>query len=229
MRPRRYDSNADRQKAYRLRRQVNAARPLGPRLEAATITILCAHRASHYKQLPGVEAYDQLRDARTWPGGTAVVAHPPCAQWGRLRGLASVDAEEKELGPYAVQMVRTWGGVLEHPAGSTLWPACSLPAPGQSDSWGGWTLDVDQVVWGHRAQKHTWLYICGCRPEAIPPVPPPGRLPTHCVTSSRASFYKLPELSKHGRELTPPDLCAWLVEVARRCHRPVVAASGQSG
>lgn len=220
MNPRKYTCSAQRQAAYRTRLKAitpAAAVPLPHRARAAAVTVLFAHRTSHYKQLPGVEVYDQDRDARTWPGGTAVVAHPPCAQWGRLRALATVKPVEKELGPYAVQMVRTYGGVLEHPAGSSLWPACSLPRPGQRDAWGGFTLDVDQVIFGHEAQKRTWLYVCGCRPEALPPLPPPGRVPTHCVTSSRSSFNKLPELSKRARELTPPDLCRWLVAAASRC------------
>lgn len=195
------------------------SQPLSIRLEAAAVTVLFAHRDTHYRSFTGVEVYDETRDARTWPGGTPVIAHPPCAQWGRLRKLAKVNFEEKALGLLAVAQVRKWGGVLEHPAGSSLWPAAEMPAPGQSDEYGGWTLDVDQVIWGHPAQKHTWLYICGCRPEAIPLVPAPGRMPTHCITSSRNSFYKLPELSKRMRELTPPDLCAWLIVTARRCQR----------
>ena len=202
--------------------------PLSTRLKAAPVTVLFAHRHTHYRELPGVEVYDQARDARTWPGGTAVIAHPPCAQWGRLRQLATTNPEEKALGPFAVDQVRTWGGVLEHPAGSTLWSACEMPQPGQSDKYGGWTLDIDQVVFGHPAQKRTWLYICGCRPGAIPAVPAPGKQPTRCVTSSRNSFYRLPELSKRGRELTPPDLCAWLVAVARLCSAPASMAAANA-
>lgn len=56
------------------------------------VTVLCVHATSHYKTMRGVDAYDETRDARTWQGGTTVVAHPPCAQCG----------------------------VLEHPAGSKL-------------------------------------------------------------------------------------------------------------
>ena len=220
MRPRLYSSNAERQKAYRRRERPLEGTTLPPRIAAAPVAVLFANPRSHYKELAGLEVYDQQRDARTWPGGTAVIAHPPCAQWGRLRQLSKDNPEEKSLGPWAVSQVRKWGGVLEHPAGSKLWPTCGLPKPGQTDAYGGFTLDVDQVIWGHPAQKHTWLYVCGCRPEAIPPIPAPGRRPTHSVTSSAATFYHLPELSKVARELTPPDLCAWLVATARRCTPP---------
>ena len=184
MPPRLYNTNAERQRAYRQRHQAAAIDgDTTPRRERL-VTVLFAHRQTHYRVLPGVEVYDQLRDARTWPGGSPVIAHPPCAQWGRLRQLATPKPEEKALGPWAVEQVRKWGGVLEHPAGSKLWPTCKMPQPGQSDEYGGWTLDIDQVVFGHAAQKRTWLYVCGCRPEAAPPIPAPGKRPTHSVTSS---------------------------------------------
>ena len=226
MQPRKYSTNAARQAAYRAR-NAQPKQPL-PSIAATIrsqrpVTVLFTCSQSHYTDLPNVESYDSARDARTWQGGTPIVAHPPCAQWGRLHHMATPNAEEKALGPLAVSLVRANGGVLEHPAGSKLWPATGLPAPGQSDAWGGFTLDVDQVVWGHPAQKHTWLYVCGCRPEEVPPIPAPGAVPTHRVTSSAQTFHRLPELSKHLRELTPPRLAAWLVALARLCQRPAAA------
>ena len=183
-----------------------------------TVTVLFAHADSEYKKMRGVEVYDAQRGAANWPGGTPVVAHPPCAQWGRLRELATPEAAAKALGPWAVDQVRKWGGVLEHPAGSTLWQHCQLPQPGQVDKYGGWTLDLDQVIFGHKAQKATWLYICGIQPEAAPELPPPGHRPTHCITGCKSSYVKLPELSKKLRELTPPAFAEWLVGLARRCN-----------
>lgn len=64
----------------------------------------------------------------------------------------------------ALQAVRTFGGVLEHPADSSAWAAYGLLAPPRSGGWivadwhGGWTCCVDQGHYGHRAQKATWLY-----------------------------------------------------------------------
>ena len=200
------------------------------RAPASRVSILFVHKTTNYTAVPGADTWDAERDATLWPGGNQVVAHPPCAQWGRLRGMATPRPNEKALGPFAVAHVRRWGGVVEHPAGSTLWPYCSMPTPGQTDAYGGFTLDVDQVRWGHPAQKHTWLYVCGCKPEDVPALPPPGITPTRCVTSSRSTFYSLPALSKRGRELTPPALCVWLVELARRCHPAhPEAAAGSAG
>ena len=111
----------------------------GSRLRA-DVAVLFARADSHYKTLPGVEVYDMERDARTYDGPWPVVAHPPCRSWGRLRAFAKPRADERNLARMAVAMVREFGGVLEHPAGSTLWPAQRMPKPGERDQWGGWTL-----------------------------------------------------------------------------------------
>ena len=42
------------------------------------VAVLFARADSIYKTLPGCDVYDIKRDARTWPGGCPVVAHPPC-------------------------------------------------------------------------------------------------------------------------------------------------------
>jgi len=66
----------------------------------------------------------------------------------------------------ALAAVRTFGGVLEHPAASSAWLAFGLIAPSRAGGWvvadwhGGWTCCVDQGHYGHRAQKATWLYAC---------------------------------------------------------------------
>lgn len=64
----------------------------------------------------------------------------------------------------ALAAVRTWGGVLEHPAASSAWPHFGINKPPRYGGWisggwdGGWTCCVDQGHYGHRAQKATWLY-----------------------------------------------------------------------
>ena len=76
---------------------------------------------------------------------------------------------------YPPSRLETEGGllvVLEHPAQSKLWEALNLPKPctyaraphpSYSDAWGGFSVQVDQVEWGHVARKRTWLYIVGTR------------------------------------------------------------------
>lgn len=180
-----------------------------------TVAVLFARRDSVYKTLPDVDVYDIDRDARTWPGGCPVVAHPPCRSWGRLRQFAKPRDDEKALGPWAVEKVRACGGVLEHPAESTLWAHCGMPRPGRfPDGYGGWTLPIDQFHFGHRAEKSTWLYIVGNEPDELPPIPVREGSPTHCVRPTK-SYPRLPSITKAEREHTPEPLSHWLVAVAR--------------
>jgi len=187
------------------------------------ITVLFARSDSNYKALPGVDVYDAERDALTWPGGTPVVAHPPCGPWGCLRNKCNFDESERGLALWAVDQVRKWGGVLEHPERSTLWPVAGLPKFGETDKYGGFTLKVDQHWWGHRARKRTLLYICGIKRREVPQMPLTLTEPTHVVSSGYAPHpghrhrSTKPEVSKAEREHTPPDFAVWLVELARRC------------
>lgn len=179
------------------------------------VAVLFARADSNYKALP-VDVWDEARDAREWPGGCPVVAHPPCRAWGRLRQFAKPVDGEKELALFAVEQVRKWGGVLEHPAGSTLWPTVGLPEPGQRDEFGGWTLVIHQHWFGHRAEKATRLYIVGCEPSEIPDMPMKLGKATHCIRPTK-SYPRLPSVTKAEREHTPPDFAEWLVELASRC------------
>lgn len=183
---------------------------------SAIVTALFVRADSVYKRMPGVDAWDIERDARRWPGGGPAVAHPPCRAWGALRQFAKPRPDEKALAIWAVGMIRAHGGVLEHPAASTLWPECGLPEPGQRDAWGGWTLPVYQHWWGHRAEKATRLYVVGCEPRDIPDMPMRIDRPTHCVRPTK-SYPRLPSVTKAEREHTPPEFAAWLIELARRC------------
>jgi hypothetical protein len=193
------------------------------------VAVLFVRSDSFYKSMQSVDCWDIGRDARQWPGGSPLVAHPPCRAWGKLRNMAKPRDDEKALAIFAVEQVRKWGGVVEHPAASTLWRACSLPEPGFTDEFGGWTLPILQSSWGHRADKATRLYIVGARPLFIPSMPyVMGRAQCIVGTSGRrkdgsrphkgGQGYR-PEVTKKEREETPPALCDWLVELARRCRR----------
>lgn len=182
----------------------------------STVAVLFARADSNYKPMQMCDVWDAERDARRWPGGSAVIAHPPCRAWGRLRHFAKPRPDEKELALFAVEQVRRWGGVLEHPKASTLWDAAGLPKPGRApDQWGGYTIEVRQCDWGHKAEKLTWLYIVGVEPDDLPIMPPPG-VPTGVVKPQRGVPRDLKCITKAEREHTPEPFCIWLVNLARR-------------
>lgn len=178
------------------------------------ITVLFARRDSVYKTLPDVDVWDAERNALRWPGGSPVVAHPPCRAWGRLRTFARPAPGEADLSLWAIIQVRRYGGVLEHPAYSTLWKFAHLPGPGSSDEFGGWTLPIHQASFGHKAEKATWLYIMGCLPRRLPDMPLCLDEPTHVVQSRKPGR---PHITKAEREHTPIEMARWLIEVAQRC------------
>lgn len=177
----------------------------------------------------GVDAWDESRDARTYAGPYPVVAHPPCGAWGSLRHMKVPNRARRiadaECGPLAVEQVRRWGGVLEQPARSLLWKECGIPAPGDPvDEHGGYSIEIEQVRWGHPARKRTWLYLVRV-PRPDPSTFPPPREPTHWVSGGRNPNRKgsggivppgIKVCSAQQRRITPPALAAWLVELARQ-------------
>lgn len=200
---------------------------------APVVAVLFARSDSIYKTMRGCDVYDIDRDARTYTGKLPVVAHPPCRAWGALRALAKPRPDEKELAIFAVATIRRVGGVLEHPAHSTLWKAAGLPYPGAgTDEWGGFTIPLQQNWFGHRAAKATWVYVCGATMDDLPrPCYVLGEA-THVIAQSRARGPEgkrlvkgmpgwRPEVTRREREATPPAFAEWLKVLASRCRPPV--------
>jgi len=139
-----------------------------------------------YAGLEDVEVWDELRDARLYDGPWPVVAHPPCQHWCQLASVNAARYETFRIGDdggcfeAALAAVRTFGGVLEHPAYSLAWFKFGLPVPGH----GGWTQAIDdpgwssavsQVAYGHEARKRTWLYAVNCDLPALNWSEPPAK------------------------------------------------------
>ena len=134
-----------------------------------------------YYGLTNVDPWDEARDARLYAGPYPVVAHPPCARWGRYwYGGPMLHKQGRRLNlgddggcfAAAFEAVREWGGVIEHPEASYAWPAFGIPKPPSAGGWvgcldGGWTCCVEQGHYGHRARKATWLYVYGTVPSPL--------------------------------------------------------------
>jgi hypothetical protein len=194
-------------------------------LTLPTVAALFVRADSIYKTMPGVDAWDEARDARRWRGGCPIVVHAPCRGWGRLRQFSHATEEERQMAVLAIWLVRLHGGVFEHPAESTLWVHMGLPRPGASpDAYGGYSIEVRQCDHGHRAEKLTWLYVVGCHVDNLPAMPPRAE-PTGVIKPQRGIPRGLPIVTKREREATPPAFARWLVDLARRCRvRQEIAA-----
>jgi hypothetical protein len=181
-----------------------------------------------YSARDDVDPWPESRDARSYAGPWPVVAHPPCASWGRY---AKPTPESTARGPLAgddggtfasaLASVERFGGVLEHPRDSKAWARYGLPVPHPSGGWTRglgrpqWSCLVDQGHYGHAAQKPTWLYYVG--PDEPPPLvwgassPPP--------IGSGARRGNLESLSKLQRAATPRPFADALIAIARLAGR----------
>jgi hypothetical protein len=199
----------------------------------ANVAALYIDPAGHYPALVGPgQCWDKARDARLYPGPLPVVAHPPCQLWVNL---AAVNYKRYGHVPAwypggtdggcfaaALEAVRTYGGVLEHPAGSHAWEAHGLLRPGSR----GWyrplerqreaVCEVWQSAYGHAARKRTWLLYVGDRvPFDLNWSREPG---THQV----GWFDRIkPTLSKRAAMATPLAFAEMLVALARQAAAPI--------
>lgn len=146
-----------------------------------TVAALFVQKDGCYYGIDGVDPWDEERDARRYPGAQPVVAHPPCQRWGKFwagqplwikrTGERKVKGDDGGCFAAALDAVRRWGGVLEHPWGSHAWRHFNLNVPSRAGGWiaaelpgtsrFGWTCCVEQGRYGHYARKPTLLYAVG--------------------------------------------------------------------
>lgn len=179
-----------------------------------------------YIGLPNVDPWPESRDARKYSGPMPVVAHPPCQLWGALSAVnfKRWGGEHNRPGndggcfASALKSVRTFGGVLEHPAKTRAWKAHGLTAP-HGIGWqkcidGGWVCEVWQSAYGHRANKATWLYYHG----HLPPIEMRWDRPqgTHQVGfyDQRGKSANKPTLNKREANATPIEFRDALIALA---------------
>lgn len=168
-----------------------------------------------YFGLPYIDPWDQSRDARGYAGPWPVIAHPPCQLWTRFAHVnyARWGGEHNRPGndqgcfAAALEAIKTYGGVLEHPAFSDAWKAYALPRPVEgrwlrSDSL--WVAEVWQSAYGHKARKRTWLLYSG----KAPPLDLDWRRPegTHQIGfhDQRGPARNKPTISGKAASATPP-------------------------
>lgn len=188
-----------------------------------------------YCGLPDVDPWTESRDARQYSGPMPVVAHPPCQRWGRFWHGSTRKPHQFRRGEdqgcfaSALTAVRNYGGVIEHPAGSSAWGYFGLrkPKAGQgwtrADEFGGYTCQVDQRHYGHAAPKPTWLYAVGVDlPELVwaksDRTPPAWMVERYGESKARKIGVVAMIGGKHKtriRNATPPEFRDVLLSIAR--------------
>lgn len=202
-----------------------------------TVAALFVATGGCYFDVPGVDPWDEKRDALKYRGPYPVVAHPPCARWCQLAALVEARYGLKrgdDGGCFAFAAVQRYGGILEHPANSAAWEAHGIPRPQRGVGWvpaasaGGFTCHVEQRHFGHRARKATWLFAAHVTLPTLPTMP--GPKPEAWVATRRhgrrgdgTPFHAPPcveMMSKRERSATPPAFRDLLIAVARTARRP---------
>lgn len=210
----------------------------------ATVAALYVDPRGVYAGLEGVDLWDEARDARKYAGPYPVVAHPPCARWGRYwhggpsARVRRVLGDDEWCFEAALGAVRRYGGVLEHPEASHAWRRFGLNAPPRNGGWitagiigdPGWTCCVEQGHYGHRARKATWLYAVRVELPSFEWRAAPNRVRLdegfHSAAERRRAMKTgiCQRLSKRERAATPPAFRDLLLAMARSA-TPVPAAA----
>lgn len=200
------------------------------------IAALYVQKDGCYAGLPGVDLWPESRDARTYAGPFPVVAHPPCDRWCQMAPVNQARYGHKvgdDGGCFAsaLDAVRRWGGILEHPAVTIAWRTFGLPKPQSAGGWsravcGGWVCHVEQRHYGHRARKATWLYAHGVE---LPELKwGPGAAPEAWISADRPrsllAARNIGQLGKKEAKATPDAFRDVLLSIARTARPERIAA-----
>lgn len=188
-----------------------------------------------YSHMPGVDCWDEKRDARLYTGPHPVVAHPPCQLWGSMANVnfKRYGGEHNRPGndggcfESALGAILCYGGVLEHPANSKAFAAHDVPRPhrrwpksvgGERMGWqlvasNLWVCEVSQCAYGHKARKRTWLIYCGKQPPFDLDWSEPQY--THQIGHDSKMKRPRPSLGKREASATPQPFADVLVKLAR--------------
>jgi hypothetical protein len=98
------------------------------------IAVLFAWPKGVYAGRNDVDLWDKDRDARLYHGPWSIVGHPPCDRWCQFAHIhkhkpGKAIGDDGGCFKSCLSSVRTFGGVIEHPANSLAWPHFSLPQP----------------------------------------------------------------------------------------------------
>lgn len=128
-----------------------------------------------YSSVAIVDAWHKDRNALNYSGPYPVVAHPPCQLWGpfavinykRYGGSHNKPGNDGGCFEFALNAVRRYGGVIEHPRRSKAFSYYGIVVPPShfigwhNISSNEWICTVYQSAYGHKANKSTILFYVG--------------------------------------------------------------------
>lgn len=171
-----------------------------------SVSVLFTCKNSVYGTL-GCNTYDITRNSLTCKNDDVIIAHPPCRSWGKMKYFARPRCGERKLAIWALLKINRNGGVLEHPSGSGIWKKYAHLMRN------GIVVDVQQLHFGHKAEKATKLYINGLCRSQIPSYSIVSTTPTHIIGSNSRNFRGLKSLHQAAREHTPILFAEWLLKI----------------
>jgi len=198
------------------------------------IAALYVETGGCYFGLPGVDPWDETRDARFYRGPWPVVGHPDCKRWGQYAtshpilgpGVYKLGDDGGCFASFLVSLA-LYGGVGEHPARSKAWKQFGLPRPVQGEGWirqGALAVcHVEQGHYGHFANKPSWLVACGVE---LPELDwSKGEQRIHPVALAKHGYEKARRIGMMAmvggkdktkiRNATPPEFRDILIQMAR--------------
>lgn len=190
-----------------------------------TIAALFVETDGCYFGLKTVIPWDISKDAKKYKGPYPVIAHPPCQLWTRFAhvnykrwgGEHNKPGNDGGCFQFALEAVKKYGGVLEHPAFSDAWKKYKLPRP-TANQWlfkdNVYVCEIWQSAYGHLARKRTWLLYCG---NQKPPAMNWDRVEgTHQIGfhDQRGKSRNKPTISGKAASATPIKLRNTLIRLA---------------
>jgi len=165
------------------------------------ISILCADSLSNYFKINGLDIWTKERDINNFSGTNKVICHPPCQQWSRLKSFAKYNKDEKNLALLCWEFVQLNGGILEHPAGSSLFNYVNADK--------NKIFSVNQSWWGFPAAKKTYLY---CNNVQL----------TNYSLSFNAIEKKVHQLNHRMRSRQTLEFCNFLVKSVQESNKSML-------
>ena len=182
------------------------------------ISVLGVSSTSVYKFLD-VDCYDIKRDMLNFSGDNPVITHAPCRSWSKfLSAQAKPLPGEKDLAPFCAELVKSNGGIFEHPAHSLIFNNY-LPLPGEGSS-DLFTLEVHQSWWNYPTIKKTWLCFSKIDLDLI-------EFPFNLLHPQSCKYNDIfANMSRNQRSATTLEFAIWLINLASQVKKTPVGHRG---